>query len=135
MTLYEELYFEIKLSGEKSQLERFVGFLSGGGIDDFFEFSSDYINYDDGYDAAEANTKTEIVISNDDFGIEIDRFDTEEFLDVFCRAARALDVRGQLYDLDDEEYNFKSEPGDSYYVNADKIDIFNEDEEFGELDE
>ena len=73
--------------------------------------------------------------SDEECGIEIDEFDTDEFLDVFCRASRALDVRGQLYDIDDEEYSFISEAGDSYYVNAKNIKSFNEDDDLKEEDE
>ena len=50
MTLCEELYFEITLTGTKSELKKFVSFLKSGELDDFFEITSDYINYDDEYD-------------------------------------------------------------------------------------
>ena len=63
-------------------------------------------------------------------GIEIDEFDTDEFLEVFCKAARRLDVEGRLFDIDDEEYEFVSEVGDSYYLNAKRTKKFND-----ELDE
>jgi hypothetical protein len=63
-------------------------------------------------------------------GIEIDELDTDEFLDVFCKAARKLDVQGRLYDVDDEEYAFTSAKGDSYYINAKHARRFND-----ELDE
>lgn len=135
MTLNEELYFEIVLKGAKTDLKKFVSFLKSGELDDFFEFSADYITYDDNFNTAEGSNETGIVLSNDDFGIEIDEFDTDEFLDIFCRAAKELEVRGQLYDIDDYEYNFKSEIGNSYYVNADAINKFNEDAEFGEEDD
>lgn len=127
MLLCEELYFEITLTGVKSELKKFITFLKSGGIDDFFEFSTDYISYDDDYDATENEAKASIVLANDDYGIEIDELDTDEFLDVFCRAAKNLEVVGSLYDIDDEEYRFVSELGDSYYVNSDKISKFNED--------
>jgi hypothetical protein len=38
-------------------------------------------------------------------------------------------VRGHLYDIDDEEYRFISEPGDSYYLNAKNIFFDDEEEE------
>lgn len=132
MTLCEELYFEITLTGVKSELKKFVSFLKSGELDDFFEFSTEYITYDDNFDTADADEELSITLSNDDYGIEIDEFDTDEFLDIFCRAAKNLFVTGQLYDIDDEEYSFKSEAGDSYYVNAKKIDRFNEDEDLEE---
>ena len=130
MILCEELYFEITLTGIKSELKKFISCLKSGELDEFFEFSGDYISYDDEYDDAGDGEETSIVFTNDDLGIEIDELDTDEFLDVFCRAARSLDVSGHIYDIDDEEYRFISNAGDSYYTNADKIDFADElDEE------
>ena len=135
MTLCEELYFEITLTGAKSDLKKFVSFLKSGGLDDFFEFSTDYITYDDEFDDASPDADTSITLSNDDYGIEIDELDSDEFLDIFCRAAKALDVVGQIYDIDDEEYSFKSDRGDSFYVNQRSINRFNEDDDLDEGDE
>ena len=139
MTLCDELYFEITLSGTKADLRGFVSFLKSGELDDFFEFSSDYIDYDDNYADAADGEQTSFTLINDDIGIEIDELDTDEFLSVFCRAAKALDARGCLYDADDEEFSFISEEGDSYYLNAKRVNIFNDeldaharDEELGE---
>ncbi len=135
MTLYEELYFDIKLTGAKTELKRFISFLRSGGLEDFFEFSSDYISYDDRFEDAENEDETYIIISNDDYGIEIDEFDTDEFLESFCRAGKSLDIEGQVYDIDDEEYSFISDAGNSYYVNARLAKKFNEDEDNDEEDE
>ena len=121
MILCEELYFEITLTGTKSELRKIITFLKSGGLDDFFEFSTDYISYDDEYESAEIESKTSITIANDDYGIEIDELDVDEFLDVLCRAAKNLEVVGNLYDIDDDEYRFVSDLGDSYYINSDKI--------------
>ena len=132
MTLYEELYFEITLTGTKSELHKLIAFMRSGELDDFFTFEPDYITYDDGFDEASPSTETSITLSNDDCGIEIDEFDTDEFLEVFCRAAAELDVVGTIYDIEDEEFSFISEVGDSYYTNSRKVARFNEDEEFGE---
>ncbi len=134
MILCEELYFEITLTGVKSELKKFITCLKSGELDDFFEFSSDYITYADDYDSTDLNGKTSIVLANDDYGIEIDELDTDEFLDVFCRAARNLEAVGHVYDIDDEEYRFTSELGDSYYLNSDRIMKFNEDEDKARLD-
>lgn len=130
MTLCEELYFEITLTGEKSELKKLVSFLKSGELDDFFEFDNDYLDYNDDFDTVSDGETTGIIFSNDDFGIEIDEFDTDEFLDVFCRAAKNLDVEGRLFDVDDEEYTFVSSRGDSYYLNAKNVSRFND-----ELDE
>ena len=128
MTLCEELYFEITLTGAKTDLKKFISYLKSGELDDFFEFTSDYISYDDEYEGAGPDQETSAILSNDDYGIEIDEFDTDEFLEVFCKAAKPFDVEGTLYDIDDEEYKFVSEPGDSYYVNANRTVKFNEDD-------
>lgn len=130
MTFCEELYFEITLTGTKSELKKFVSYLKSGELDDFFEISSEYINYDDEFESAGSDTETSIVFSNDDLGIEIDEFDSDEFLEVFCKAAKPLYVEGRIFDIDDEEYEFISAAGDSYYVNAKKTKRFND-----ELDE
>ena len=127
MTLCEELYFEITLTGIKSELKKFVSYLKSGELDDFFEISSDYINYDDEYETTENDKKASITFSNDDYGIEIDEFDSDEFLEVFCKAAKNLYVEGRLFDIDDEEFSFISEEGDSYYVNAKRSKKFNDD--------
>ena len=130
MTFCEELYFEITLTGAKTELKKFIAFLKSGELDDFFEMSSDFINYDDEFEGATGDTETSIVLSNDDYGIEIDEFDSDEFLEVFCKAAKSLDVEGRIFDIDDEEYEFTSAAGDSYYINAKKNKRFND-----ELDE
>jgi hypothetical protein len=72
MTLCEELYFEIYLSGEKSELKRMINYLKSGELDDFFEITSDYIHYEDEFDTAENDRELTVILSNDDYGIEID---------------------------------------------------------------
>jgi hypothetical protein len=127
MTLCDELYFEITLSGTKADLRSFVSFLRSGELDEFFEVSTDYIDYDDGYADAQDGEESSLLFTNDDYGIEIEELDVDEFLEVFCRAAKALDVRGTLYDVDDEEFSFVSAEGDSYYLNAKKVGLFNDE--------
>ena len=118
MTLYEELYFEINATGPKSEIKNFVNYLKSGELNEFFEFSSDYVNYDDDYATADPSTEVTVTIANDDYGIEIDRFDTDEFLEILCKAGRRIYLKGQLFDADNEEYSFVSEAGNSYYTNA-----------------
>lgn len=130
MTLWDELYFEITLRGAKSDLKKFASFLKSGDLDDFFEITDDYIIYDDSYASSEDEQETEIIFTNDDYGIEIDEFDVDEFLEIFCKAAKNLDVYGSLYDCDDGEFHFTSSKGDTYYLNSRKSVIFND-----ELDE
>ena len=142
MTLCEEIYFEIKLTGAKSEVKKFASFLKSGELDEFFEITSDYIHYEDGYTEATDDGEVTMIFANDDYGIELDELDTEEFLEVFCRAARRLEVFGTMYDCDDEEYSFVSHTGDTYYLNSRKVGIFNDEldahareEESGEDDE
>ena len=127
MTLYDEVYFEITLLGKKIEIKKFLSFLKDGGLDDFFEVEEDYVDYDDDFDTVGDEEATVITFSNDDLGIEIDELDTDEFLEVLCRAARNLDARGELYDADDDEYRFVSTEGNSYYLNAKSINAFNDD--------
>ena len=129
MTLYDELYFEIRAMGEKSEVKSFINYLKSGELDEFFEFSSDYVSYDDDYADASPSTEVTVIISNDDWGIEIDEFHTDEFLEVLCKAGRKIYLKGQLSDADNEAYYFVSEAGDSYYTNAMYISNFNEDDD------
>lgn len=127
MTLYEELYFEITVTGTKAGLKKFVKYLKSGELEDFFDVSDDYIVYDDDYAATDDNGETGFTFTNDDLGIEIDECNPEDFLDIFCKASRELEISGRLYDLDDEEYVFTSERGSASYVNSKKIKRFNDE--------
>lgn len=122
MKLYDELYFEITLEGTKSELKKFVKFLKSGELDDFFEVSPDYIVYNDAFAGADEDAETDIVFTNDDIGIEITSFSPEDFLDVFCKGTRSLEAHGHLYDIEDEEYTFRSPKGDvSFFSGADTV--------------
>ena len=130
MTLCEELYFEITAQGTKADLKKLVSFIKSGELDDFFEVDPDYLIYGDNYKDAKDSDTTEIVFTNDEYGIEIDEFDTDEFLEVFCLAAKDLDVYGFFHDIDEDEFHFTSQKGVSYYINSRKAVKFND-----ELDE
>lgn len=130
MTLYNELYFDITAEGPKSEIKKFVSALEGGALDDFFEFDSDYIEYADDYISASDEANTYVYLICQDYGIEIDELDVADFLETVCRLGKKLDIRGEVYDAEDDEYRFISTIGDSYYLNADKITLFND-----ELDE
>ena len=139
MILYEEIYFEITFAGEKAELKKMAKFLKSGELDDFFEITSDYICYADEYSDMADDADSEFTFTNDDFGLEVEEFDTDEFLEVLCKAGKRLDISGHIYDASDEEYSFTSEKGDSYYVNArsakkfnDELDEAAEDEEMDE---
>ena len=113
MTLYEEIYFDISFIGEKAELKNLAKFLKSGELDDFFEISSDYITYADGYSEASDEDQSEMIFTNDDLGIETEEFEVEDFLDVLCKAGKKLYVSGNVYDINDDEYSFTSAAGDS----------------------
>ena len=141
MKLYDELYFEITLKGQKSELVKFISFLKSGELDDFFDIAEDYIVPADEFEGADDGEKTELTFTNDDIGIEITKFNPEDFLDVLCLAAKKLDVRGHFYDINDEEYEFSSPAGDSDYTDSilsdfnDELDSYARDEEVDDEEE
>ncbi len=130
MCLYDELFFDITLEGEKSELRKFVKFLRSGELSDFIDDAEDYIVLEDDYEDKDDHEQSSIIFTNDDLGIEIDRFNPEDFLDVFCKATRTLQVHGRFYDMDDEEYAFVSAAGTDSYLNQADDTLFND-----ELDE
>ena len=129
MKLYEEIYFEITLMGTKSDLAKFVSYVKSGDLDEFIEISNDFIFYDDNYATANPGDESKVTLTNDDYGIEMDEFDPDDFLEALCKAGKSLYIKGTLYDIDNEEYQFVSEEGNNYYVNARSIHFNEEDEE------
>ena len=123
MILHEEIYFDITLEGEASVLKRFENYALSGVFDDFFEVDTDYLVYDEYNEGGMGR----LIFTNDDMGIELDRFNTDRFLEVLLRGARELDVRGNLYDVEDEEFRFISPAGDSDFTDADSITLFNDE--------
>jgi S-adenosylmethionine:tRNA-ribosyltransferase-isomerase (queuine synthetase) len=128
MKLYEEIYFEITLMGTKSDLSKMVNYIKSGELDEFIEISNDFIFYDDNYATAKPTSETKVTLSNDDYGIEMDEFDPDDFLEALCKVGKPLYIKGTFYDIDNEEYQFVSEEGNNYYVNARSIH-FNEEVE------
>lgn len=126
MILYEEIYFEFNVVGIKSDMIQFINYIKSGELDDILEITSDHIFYDDDYYQAEMNDECRVVISNEDYGIEMPELDTDELLDELCKAGRKLHISGTIYDIDTEEYQFVSEAGNNYYINARDI-RFNEE--------
>ena len=124
MTVYDELYFEITFHGDASEVRKIASFIKSGDLDEFFEDAGDYIIQNDSTDGAE---KATLVFSTDDYGIEIEEFEAADFLDVICRAAKNLYVSGSIYDVDEDEYEFVSPEGDSYYMNARKAITYNDE--------
>jgi hypothetical protein len=126
MKLHEELYFEITVEGAKSDVVKFIDYVKSGELDDFFEFSSEYIVYDDNYAISSDIGQVSVSLSNDNYGIEIDSFDPEEFLDALCSGGKMVTIHGNVFDIDDEEYRFISNIGETSYVNTDDIDFSDE---------
>ena len=126
MKLHEELYFEITVEGAKSDVVKFIDYVKSGELDDFFDFSSQYIVYDDNYAISSDIGQVSVSLSNDNYGIEIDSFDPEEFLDALCSGGKMVTIHGNVFDIDDEEYRFISNMGETSYVNTDKIDFSDE---------
>ena len=135
MTFYEELYFEITMRGPKSELKKIVSAIRSGELSDFFEVTPELFIFDDSYAEADGTDTTEVIFTTDDYGIKIDELDCEEFLEVLCKLGRRVDVYGTVYDVDEEEFSFKSEPGDSYYVNSRITPIFNDELDAAARDE
>ncbi len=130
MIFNESVCFDISVSGAKSDIKKLVGYLTSGEFDDFFEITSDFFSFDDEYENGSDDTASTMLFTCDEFGIEVDEFDSDDFLEMLCKAAKNLRVSGTIYNFDDDEYRFVSEKGDSYYTNASKLNIFND-----ELDE
>ena len=121
MILYEEIYFDITIEGKKSDVKRLEKFLLGGGCDDFFEVQPDHISYADEFAESDESANVKMFFSDD---LE---FDTDEFLDVLCRAGASVDITGHVYDINDDEYSFRSEAGSTDYYNAKNVRIFNDE--------
>jgi len=126
MKLHEELYFDFTGEGSKSDVKKFVSFITSGELDDFFEITDELITYSDNFTYASDSEKVTVSVSNDDYGFEIDSFNPEEFLDVLCAGGKSLYIHGNFFDIDDEEYRFVSHAGDSYYINSDRIEYSDE---------
>lgn len=127
MILYDEVYFEITVSGAKADIKKFSKYLKGGALDEYFDGAADFISYDDGFLDAEDDDSCELVFANDDLGIEIAKFETDDFLDIFCKETERLDVRGHIYDINDDEYTFTSPSGTVDYINSRKASKFNDE--------
>ncbi|MBQ9070694.1 MAG: hypothetical protein IJY23_05040 [Clostridia bacterium] len=126
MKLHDELYFEITAEGTKSEIEKFASFITSGELDDFFELSDDYLIFSDNYDYASGFEAVSVTVSNDDYGIEINSLNPEDFLDVLCSAGKNVTIHGHLFDVDDEEYNFVSDVGSASFINTEDIDFADE---------
>ena len=124
MILHEEIYFDISFEGTKDALSKIESFLLSGAFDDFFEISSDFITFDEDLSTSGA---CRMIVANEDYGVEINRFNPEDFLDLLCPNAKDVTVTGSFYDADDEEYRFVSYEGDRGYTDADNINVFNDE--------
>lgn len=125
MRLHEELYFEITAEGTKQELDRFVSYVTSGVLDDYIEFTDDYVIYSDNYND-NTGEEVSITLANDDYGIEIDTVNPEEIIDIICRGGKNLYIHGHIFDIDDEDYAFISHAGDAAFVNCENIEFKDE---------
>ena len=132
MTLCEELYFDIKFSGKKGDIDRVVKYLKSGVLDDFFDVSSEYFVYADDYDSLSGDEDTEIEFTNDDNTVYIEEVEAEAIAETICSGAAPLFVSGTMYDINDDDFSFYSEKSDAGYINRGKEIKYNEDEFFDE---
>ena len=135
MILYDEIYFDITLSGAKSDLKRFEKYIKGGALDDIVDGAYEFISFDDAFADADDADECEMFFSNDDMGVEISKLDTEDFLDIFCKETAKLDVTGHVYDINDDEYTFRSTKGSTDYGSGkgkfnDELDAIASDEDY-----
>ena len=117
MRLYDEVYFEITVTGNEDDVKSFVKYIKGGALDDYVEYAKDYITDDDEL-VADGAGNCRMIFTNDDMGIEVSTFDTDDFLDVFCKETARLDVSGHIYDINDDEYRFTSAHGRTDFADA-----------------
>ena len=127
MILYDEVYFDITLSGAKADLKKFAKYIKGGALEDILEGAYEFISYGDSFQDAEEDDECEMFFSNDELGLEVSRFKTDEFLEIFCKETARLDVNGHIYDINDDEYSFRSEAGSSDFYNSKNVRIFNDE--------
>ncbi len=127
MIFCDSVCFEISIIGEKAKVQKLINYLKSGELDAFFEIDDDFFLLDDAYDEAAPDAEVELSFSSDEFGIEVEEFDSDEFLEILCRAAKPLYLKGSFYNFDDDEVRFLSEEGDDYYSNDTNIGIFNDE--------
>ena len=119
------MYFEINVEGDPNDVKKFLDFVLSGELGDFFEFTDDFIIKNDDFSEGSLS-KASYTLANDDYGIEIESLNPEDFLDVLCSGAKNVYLHGHVYDIDDEEYAFVSEIGSSSYINSDDIEFKDE---------
>ena len=135
MRLHEELYFEITAKGARNDIDKFVSFLTSGVLDDYFEFTSDYVIYGDDYYDNAKNDEISITLANDDYGIEIESINPERIIEFICHGGKDLFIHGNLYDVDNDEFRFVSNEGSTDFEDADNIDYSDELEDDGDDEE
>ena len=135
MILYDEVYFDVTLSGAKADLKKFAKYIKGGALEDVFEGAYEFISYDDAFSDANDEDECEMFFSNDDIGLEVSKLNTEDFLEIFCKETANIDVAGHIYDINDDEYIFKSPKGSINFSNGrgkfnDELDAIASDEDY-----
>ena len=121
----------------RAYLQKFAKYIKGGALEDIIESAHEFISYDDSFSSAEEDDECEMFFSNDDLGLEISKLDTEDFLDVFCKETAKIDVAGHIYDINDDEYMFKSAKGRTDFSSGtgkfnDELDAIARDEDYAD---
>ncbi len=119
--------FDITVYGKKSYAEKLVCYLKSGEFDEFFEINNDLFLFEDDYETTDSDGEVRFLFSSDEFGIEVREFDSDEFLELLCKAGKFLHLSGNIYNFDDDEIRFISDIGNDYYNSGDGIDIFNDE--------
>lgn len=127
MIFNDSVSFDITVNGEASDVRKFVDYLLSGTLDEFFPIDEEYLSFDDDFEEASDTDSISVLFSSDEFGVEVEEFDSDEFLEVICKAGKALYLSGSFYNFDDDEFRFVSYAGDPYYMNANKITDFNDE--------
>ncbi len=119
--------FEINICGERARVQKLIDYLNSGELDEFFEVDEEFFLFDDSYDTAAPDEEVRVMFSSDEFGIEVESFDSDEFLEVLCKAGKQLHLSGNFYNFDDDEFRFISEAGNDYYINENNVSIFRDE--------
>ena len=126
MIFYESVCFDITVMGEKAHVDKLVSYLKSGELDSFFAIEDDFFAFDDNY--ATANPSDEVSVGfSEEFGVEVEEFDPDEFLEILCKVGKPLHIKGSFYNFDDDEIRFVSEAGNAYYANSDGFAEFNDE--------
>ena len=126
MIFYDSVCFDITVMGQKTHVDKLINYLKSGELDSYFVIEDEFFSFDNNYDSANSDDEVSISLS-EEFGVEVEEFDSDEFLEIVCKVEKSLHIKGSFYNFDDDEVRFVSESGNSYYVNSDGFSEFNDE--------